>query len=290
MKSARSSRVFSRRPAGPSRRTFTSVGVVLVAGAALGALASGCGSDDSTTGQRLSHATTIAAGDELAAGFVNARGWSIRLQQARVAVGALYYFDGAPLTAQRSPRLFDAVSRWFIREAHAHPGHYQQGNALGEMTASTSVDLVAGPVDLGTSSAVTGSYRSASFDFGARPSGPLADEMGAFVVVVEGTAEKDGMVRMFRARATAADVDDGHGEPVVAGCVFEEKDVQQNGTVTVRVLPSVWLDQVDFEEVPESLDGHPVELDGRGTPHRAFTRGLKKGTGYEFSYVAMEEG
>ncbi|EYF03223.1 hypothetical protein [Chondromyces apiculatus] len=274
-----------------ARRGVVSLGAVVLAGMALGGLGAGCGGEDSTTGKRLTHETVVTAGAEATGGFTNAMGWRVTLSRADVAVGALYYFDGAPVTAMRGRRLrlLDRVSGWLIREAHAHPGHYEPGNALGEMTAATSVDLMGGPVSVGASEAVTGVYRSASFDFGAKAVGPLAGAMGEAVVVVEGVAEKEGMSRSFRAEAKADEVLDTDALPVVEGCVFEEAEVQGDGTVTVLVKPSVWLDQVDFEEVPESADGEPVAFDVRGTPHKAFIRGLKKGTGYVFSYGAGSE-
>lgn len=258
----------------------------LLGAALLAAAASGCSGEESTAGKRLTHRTEITAGAEAAGGFTNAFGWSITVSRAAVSVGALYYFDGAPVTAMREPRLLDRLSRWLIPEAHAHPGHYQPGNALGEMLEATSVDLAAGPAELAASSAVSGIYRSARIDFLSPAAGPLAGELGQAVVVVEGVAEQAGASRPFRAEGAIADVVDSDGEAAVAGCVFEEADVQEDGAVTVRILPSVWLDQIDFAEVPESTDGQPVLLEPGTIPHRAFARGLKKGTAYVFSYSA----
>lgn len=256
------------------------LGAALLAAAASG----GCGGEESTAGKRLTHRTRITAGAEATEGFTNALGWSITLARAQISVGALYYFDGAPVTARLTPRLLERVSRWLIPEAHAHPGHYQPGNALGEMTEATSVDLVDGSPELADSTSVNGLYRSARIDFLSPAVGPLAGELGQAVVVVEGVAEKAGESRPFRVEGAIADVVDPDGEAAVAGCVFEEADVQEGGTVTVRVLLSVWLDQIDFAEVPESADGRPVRIEPGTVPHKAFARGLKKGTAYVFSY------
>lgn len=247
--------------------------------------ATGCGGEESTTGKRLTHRTRITPGAEVTEGFTNAFGWSVTVARAHLSVGALYYFDGAPVTARLEPRLLDRVSRWLIPEAHAHPGHYQPGNALGEMTEPTSVDLAGGSPVLADSTSVNGLYRSARIDFLSPPVGPLAGELGQSVVVVEGIAERAGVSRPFRVEAAIADVVDADGEAAVAGCVFEEADVQEDGIVFVRILPSVWLDQIDFAEVPPDADGRPVTLEPGTIPHKAFARGLKKGTAYVFSYT-----
>jgi hypothetical protein len=278
-----------------NRRRALRAAAALAALLALGALGAACDGEDATTGKRVQHRTIATAGEEAAGAFTNAYGWSITLSRAYISIGSLYYFDGAPVTARldapggRRPSRAEQVLRWVIPEAHAHPGHYQQGNALGEMTAPATVDLVAGPAEMGPSASVTGLYRSALFTFGVPPAGPLAAELGAAVVLIEGSAQSGAEERLFRAEAAPADVFDTTGAPIVAGCVFEEADVQADGIVTVLVKPSVWLDQVDFMEVPASADGAPVPLDPAGTPHKAFVRGLKKGTAYLFSYATTAQ-
>lgn len=280
------------------RRALIGAAAIAAAQLAVGALAPACGDGegDTTTGKRVTHATRITAGAEASGAFTGASGWSITLSRAYLSVGALYYFDGAPLTARLDPGrgrrrrpagggLFDQLARWAVPEAAAHPGHYAPGEAKGEMTAATSVDLAVGPATLEASDAVSGVYRSARLVFGAQPAGPLAGELGASVVVVEGTAEKGGEERPFRVEAVVADVLDSEGDPAVEGCVFEEADVQEDGGVTVTVKPSVWFDQVDFADVPASPDGQPVLIAPGSTAHRAFARGLKKGTAYVFSYA-----
>jgi len=270
------------------RRVALVAAASIAAAVGLGALASACGGEDSTTGKRLTHATRITAGPEATSAFTNAYGWSITLSRIDLSVGAFHYFDGAPVTARlHRPRpLLDRLARWALPEAHAHPGHYQPGDAMGQMTEPTTVDLAKSPADLAASAAVSGVYRSARFTFGAPPRGPLADELGDAVILVEGLATKAGEARPFRVAAVAADVLDAKGNPLVAGCVFEEADVQENGAITLLVKPSVWLDQIDFTEVPASADGQPVTLEPATVPYKAFTRGLEKGTAYVFSYAA----
>ncbi|UQA54644.1 hypothetical protein [Polyangium aurulentum] len=263
--------------------SFSFVGLSLAAGALLGA----CGAEDTTSSKRVALTTRIVADDGVEAPFTNAFGWSIQLDRASISIGPLYYFDGAPIFSSRlSPRAprRDALAGFFgIGVAFAHPGHYQPGNAMGQVLAPFSVDLAKGPADLPPGDGVAGVYRSGRFSFGD----PAA--LDGFVVVVEGRATKDAMTRVFRAEAGVDDVLDAYGEPKLDGCVFDgEPDVQEDGTVTVHVKPSVWLDQVEFDAVPESVGEDPAPLPADGTAFRAFTRGLEKGSAVVFTYSAQE--
>ncbi|WP_437630839.1 hypothetical protein [Sorangium sp. So ce854] len=262
---------------------------------AAGALAVGCGAGDggATGGKRLTLGTQVAADAASVEPFTTALGWTVALSSARLSVGALHYFEGAPLTAQRAapgrrgaPSPLERLARWAVPEAHAHPGHYQAGEARGQMTEPTSVDLLRGATALADADAVSGVARSARFTFGAPPSGPFAAALDGHVVAVEGRADKGDLSRVFRARALAADVvAAATGEPSVEGCAFDETFLDGTGVVTLVVKPSVWLDQVDFEEVAAGEDGAPVDLEPESQAHRGFTRGLKKGTAYAFSFA-----
>jgi len=263
--------------------SFSLLGLSLAAGALLGA----CGAEDTTSSKRVALTTRIVADDGVEAPFTNAFGWSIQLDHASISIGPLYYFDGAPIFSSgllpRAPRR-DALAGFFgVGVAFAHPGHYQPGNAMGQVLAPFLVDLAKGPADLPPGNGVAGIYRSGRFTFGD------AAALDGYVVVVEGVATKDAMQRKFRVAAGVEDVLDAYGEPKLDGCAFEgEPDVQEDGTVTVHVKPSVWLDQVEFDGVPESAGSDPISLPTDGDAFRAFTRGLKKGSAVVFTYSAQE--
>jgi hypothetical protein len=238
---------------------------------ALASLAA-CGDDGETTsGKRVVLDTRVEA-EQLS--FTNGYGWNVTVDRALVSIGPLGYLEGA-VVAQRW---------WAIREAHAHPGHYEAGGTIGEMLTPTSVDLVQGMADLGTGPGITGTALSARFTFQAPPEGPFAGELGTNVVLIEGSATSASETRAFRAVATVDDVLEG-GAPAVVGCAFEKGSIGADGTVTVHLRPSVWLDQVDFALVPASADAAPLELARDQTPHKAFVRGLKKAAAYGFSYA-----
>lgn len=265
------------------RLALSTITSLTLAAAYLGAGAlAGCGT---TTGQRITLATRVTAEEGISAPFVNAYGWSVKLTAARLSIGELYYFSGPPVVASLSPRpRLDWRGAFAIPAAHAHPGHYTEGDALGQMLEPETVDLT-GEVTLADSDAVTGHYESARFSFESPPAGDLAPQMEGHVVWLEGEATKDGAVLRFRATADEADILNADGNPFVEGCVFETADIEESGTVTLAIHPAIWLDQVDFGEVPAELDADRVDLPPGEAPHKAFVRGLQKGTAYEFSYT-----
>lgn len=268
-----------------SRRLALVLGAALALTAAqlgLGAVA-GCGS---TSGQRISLGTRVVAADGVAEPFENAFGWKVQLTKARVSVGELYYFTGPPVVAGLTPRPSrpGVRSLFSIPSAHAHPGHYTEGDALGQMLAPQAVDLLA-DTDLAEAEAVTGRYESARFSFASPPVGDLAEGLEGHVVLVEGEATKDATTVAFRVTADEEDILNADGNAFVEGCVFEAADVEAEGTVTVTLHPSVWFDQVDFAKAPAPTGTDLVVLPPGEAPQKAFTRGLKKGTAYTFAYA-----
>ena len=279
-------------------RTVTTTGLALLTALAAGSMVGACagdggGEDDdgtTTTGRRVTLATRVAPS---ALTFTNDEGWSIEVRRAALSIGALHYFSGEPiegaeeahLAPRRAPHrsVLGQLARGLaVREAHAHPGHYAEGDARGEMLAPTSLDLAAGPVAIGAGEGITGLVRSARFTWGASPVGPLAADLGGSVVLVEGRAEREGESRAFRLRASAADLPDG--DVTVDGCVFERAEVDGDGAVTLTVDPAVWLAGADFADAPEGTDDAPADVPVGTQPANAFLRGLAKGGAFHFRF------
>ncbi len=141
-----------------------------------------CSADDTTSGKRVVLRTRIELSSPSAVSFENGLGWHVTLERALIATGKLGYFDGVPPLAQRGPApslggqpLRPVLGELFgLGLAWAHPGHYQAGNALGEMLEPWSIDLLDGESELGDGDGVTGTYRSARFSFGSPARGPFA--------------------------------------------------------------------------------------------------------------------
>lgn len=269
-------------------------------------LAVGCSSSkdgSGTTGRLITLKTQAAVKDDLTQPRVNALGWSVVIAEAYLSVGALYYYSGDPVLSRRlvpKPKRHDrwaSFSDWLIRPAYAHPGHYIEGVAMGQMLVPTTLDLLAtAPVDLADGEGVTGETNSARFTWHSPPQGELAAALGGHVVFTKGTATKDGTTVRFIAKADESDVLDGHGQPEVGGCAFGPSpglvgvNMDGDGRVTLTLVPSVWFEQVDFSYVVPGTTGAPTPgADGviditETTAWQGFVRGVKKGTAYEFSY------
>jgi hypothetical protein len=272
------------------RRTLLSLGSCFCLGL------SGCsdGTDTNTTpGFRVTLETQV----ELASPptFENAMGWQISLTKVAMSSGPIYYFDGAPIESAarsgsgpaRAPGLPVVEPGWGILSplfVHAHPGHYDPGEAKGEMLEPASFDLAAGPATLSTGEGTSGVFRSARFTWQSPAQGALASELGADVLLVEGTATKGEFEKVFKLVAAPSDTLDAADEPELDGCTFEEVDVQSDGLVTISVDPRVWLDQADFSDVEPSPDGTPVEVPAELEAARAFVRGIKKSTAFTFRF------
>ncbi len=254
-----------------------------------GLVTSAC-SDDSETNTTPGFRVVLKTRAELAGGatFTNAFDWQFTLTKVAISTGALYYFDGEPIesTAALAPKP-DGFQPWQLlspRVAHAHPGHYVPGEAKGEMLTPASFDLIPGAVGLADGEGTSGVFRSAKVNWQSPAEGALAAELGDHVILLEGSATKGALSKVFRFVATRADALDAADEPALEGCAFDEADVQGDGTVVLRVDPSVWLDQAELDELPDSPDGEPVSPSADDPAARAFVRGIKKSSALTFHF------
>jgi hypothetical protein len=255
-------------------------------------LAMGCGNaTNSTTGKRVTFATKVTFESASDAEFDTAFGWHVKVDKAAVAVGGLYYFDGEPAFVQNDPRRrgpLEHLASWFEGTAYAHPGHYQSGDALGEMLQPGSVDLFATPVALGAGDGISGTYRSARFAFAQKIVGKAASELDGHVAFAEGTASKpgDGGTGEIHFRI-AADYDDVAAkvtEGQVDGCEFKETQIANDGTVVLSLKPGIWFDLVDFTKVDPGTSAAPTEIPKGDIAQIGFALGLVQLTAYDFSF------
>ena len=272
-----------------SLRLAAACAVTTVVGLAGAVLIEGCSSSDSGTGgHRVVLATRVDVEPDAKTTFTTGIGWNVTLTSALIATGPFAYFDGAPpLVLQRARRNWEFAQRFLgLSSAHAHPGHYQAGNALGEMRVPWSVDLFAGPANLADGDGVTGTYRSGRFTFSVPPAGPAADALGGHAAIAQGVAEKEGQEkRIFRAIADLADIEKSATDGHIEGCEFVETDVETDGVVTAVVDPKVWFDLVDFSQIPEGSADAPSEFPAKSQPEIAFAQGVAQLSAYKFSFT-----
>ena len=179
-------------------------------------------------------------------------GWAVSLTEAKASLASARFFTGKVLLSRRwSPMGL------LISEAWAHPGHYQQGEALAELLAPVEVDLLSGAATpWGTASAVTGEYGSLQLGYGA---GGLA---------VKGTATKNGTSVPFTATFTPA--------APLEGLKFEQVVTSAPGAVTLTFDLNTLLSRMDFAHVGASA----TPLDTSSVAFNGFARGIEDTTSY----------
>jgi hypothetical protein len=269
----------------------TVLALCVIAGAWTGTMAAaGCGDDaaeGTTSGRRVRLGTRVQPTVSLATSFTTAKGWEVTISHAYVSLGALYYYDGEPLQiAHAAPVVPSRRVGWLgAASAWAHPGHYQPGTAMGESLVPASIDLAAGATELAAGEGVSGPYRSATVSFQSPAVGAYAEQLGADVIVVEGSARQGADSKTFRIRASAADLTNAAGKLEVDACRFVAADVQADGEIVLSIDPRVWLDQVDFAAVGQGTAAAPAEVEPGSVAHQAFTlMGVTRATAYVLAY------
>src|SRR5258705_3921140 len=130
-----------------------------------------------------------------------------------------------------------------------------------------SLDLFASaPIALPDGDGITGIYRSARFVI--PQTAPADPVLGGHIAVAEGKATKhDGTSKQpiyFRLIADFADIAADIKNGAVDGCVLDEVTVEDNGTITVEIKPTIWLNLVDFSKIATSTAASPTEARSAG--------------------------
>jgi hypothetical protein len=122
-------------------------------------------------------------------------GWTVALSEARVAIGDVVFTTAGELHGERRPSPAARLLGVVIRRAHAHPGHYQGGEIIGELPGAFILDFLAGDgEELGLATLIVGDYTAANF--GLRRAGAAELEHGDPLVghtaILRGTATAPG--------------------------------------------------------------------------------------------------
>jgi hypothetical protein len=273
------------------RKNATLRGVTLGAAIFAALVQVACSAKESTAGKRVAFQTIATVDPEALSGFTTAVGWNVKLSRAAVAIGALHYFDGEPAVAHRDAPARGPLERFAMLVegvAHAHPGHYQAGTALGEFLEPSSLDLLRTPAVLGRGDGVSGTFRSARFTFADKAVGSAARELASNVALAEGVATKSDAANAreihFRLSAQFDDVTANVTRGEVDGCEFATTDVEGDGTITLTVNPRIWLDLVDFSDVAEGTSAAPTQVAEGETAQIGFALGLVQLTAYRFAF------
>lgn len=246
----------------------------------------GIACSDGTTGKRIILRTQVEPAREVHTRFTTLSGWNVELAEAALATGPFYYFDGSPAFVMQQARTpWQGLKRVLLPLAHAHPGHYGEGMAKGQMLMESSLSLLAGPVAFPAGNGVTGLYRSATFSFSSPVDGPALTSLKGNTVTATGLATKGESTVHFRIAVDFATIGERARDGLVPGCSFEEDTVDRAGVVKLTIKPHVWFNLVDFADIAPGSAEAPTEITKGSTAHIAFVLGLVQLSAYHFSFT-----
>ena len=139
------------------------------------------------------------------AGANNELGWTIELSEARVVIRDLRFTTAGELDErvdehepttplELGPRVGAWLGAAIEGQAWAHPGHFQDGEVIGELPGTHVVDFIAGDGDeLGVATLIVGDYTAANFGL-ARASESEVDSGDALLghtTLLAGVARRD---------------------------------------------------------------------------------------------------
>ncbi|MDX2009645.1 MAG: hypothetical protein SFW67_05625 [Myxococcaceae bacterium] len=188
-------------------------------------------------------------------------GWTLSDVRGVASFASVRFFEGQVLiTRRRSPL------DWLVSTAHAHPGHYEAGAALGELLEPLELNLAGGePATWGTVNAVTGRYGSVELGW-------------ATGVRVLGTATKGSESVRFDTGVLAPT------KPLSA-IAFEHTMTTAEGTVRLELDLGVLLSRVDFGKTLSTPDAQGLTPLDRASPaFNGFERGVTDTTSYRFTW------
>jgi hypothetical protein len=191
----------------------------------------------------------------------NDSGWMLSELKGSASFASVRFFAGQVLVTRRFQPL-----DWLVPTAHAHPGHYEAGSALGELLTPLDVDLAKRDVlPWETVNAVTGRYGSVE----------LAWAQG---VRVEGTATKGSQTVRF---------DTGLLLPTkpLSAIPFDHEMTTSPGRVRLELDLGVLLSRIDFERTLSTPGATGVTtLDRASSAFNGFDRGVTDTSSYRFTW------
>lgn len=185
-----------------------------------------------------------------AAEFTTSTGWSVRLEEARIALGPVYLWENPPPVASRPgpPRhRLAAVADWLIPRAHAHAGsaHFSGGEVLGEWLEQVGFDALAGQEPLGRVAGTAGTARSFSVWLEEPRAAEAREATRGHHAWIAGTATRGDEVVPFEGGLELPEADSARRVEGIATAL----PLEAGRTVVVTVHVERWLAEAHFDRL-----------------------------------------
>lgn len=187
-------------------------------------------------------------------------GWAIEFEQARLAIADLEFTTAGEVHEAREPSPGAWLLGLLLPTAHAHPGHYQGGEIIGELPGEFVLDFIAGDgVEIGVATLIVGEYAAANFRFRRAAADELVelDPLIGHTAILAGTASKDGQVIAFSIAIDSPEDRELVGAPFEYTVEQDDDELVELGVRLLSIDPNEGdhlFDAIDFG-VLDAADG-----------------------------------
>ncbi len=190
----------------------------------------------------------------------NDLGYDVTLTSCRLALRDLTFTAREETVARAQP-----MRAFFAPRALAHPGHFSNGEVIGELRGRFLADFGAGATSLGDATLLEGNYGAADFVFDRadEDSVELSDPLYGHTAYLVGVARRDGAETLFTVALDAPE------ERALIGVPFDAQvDERTAGALSMRFVITdpfegdTLFDGVDFAALDADDDGLVELSDG----------------------------
>lgn len=211
----------------------------------------------------------LASEPRSATTFTTSTGWTVTLNEARLAIEAVYVYPPDDAMA--------ALQRALVPVAHAHGGHDPlTGTAVrAELLEPFTLDALAAS-EIGVLHGTAGAASELSLVLGA-----AGDDTHGHHAWARGEAIRDGITIAFEG---GIDVDPTSLAVLIEHVVIEgSPTLDDRGRLVIDVHADRWLDQAHFDRLPVDDAGH-ASFDSTDQPGVALSLGARAVTTYGARY------
>lgn len=184
-------------------------------------------------------------------------GYEVELTSARLVLRDLVFTVAGEVHGASA---WNTMSQMLLARAHAHPGHYQGGEVIGELRGEFVVDwLRKDGESIGVATLIAAEYDAANFTFGhASPDRlDVGDPLIGHTALLTGTARRGGGTTSFTILLDAPP-----GRTLVGAPFKATIDAHSGGSLSLElhtvdaIEGDTLFDSIDFAALDADADGH----------------------------------